>query len=69
MVPTTKKVCKWYEVCPLKKFYEQGKLEKEWIERYCKGDYESCVRYQMEERGKPHPDNMLPNGELRKDLK
>lgn len=53
----------------MKKFYEQGKLEKEWIERYCKGDYESCVRYQMEERGEPHPDNILSNGEIREDLK
>lgn len=53
----------------MKKFYEQGKLKKMWIERYCKGDYKSCVRYRMEERGEPHPDNMLPNGRIREDLK
>jgi len=53
----------------MKRSYEQGRLEKKWIERYCKGDYESCVRYQMEERREPHSDNMLPNGEIRKDLK
>lgn len=52
----------------MKRFYEQGRLEKGWIERYCKGDYKSYVRYRMEERGEPHPDNMLPNGELREDL-
>ena len=63
-----KKVCKWYEACPLKRFYEQGKLEKKWIDRFCKGDCESCVRYQMEEMGELHPDNMLPNGELKEDL-
>jgi hypothetical protein len=68
MVFNPEKVCKWYEVCPLKKFYAQGKLEKKWIERYCMGNFKSCVRYQMEEKGEPHPDNMLPNGELRKDL-
>ena len=38
------KVCKWYEVCPMKRFYEQGKLEGEWVEEYCKGDYRRCVR-------------------------
>ncbi len=30
--------CKWYPVCPMKKFYEEGKLDKRWIELYCKGD-------------------------------
>ncbi len=64
-----RKICKWYEVCPMKRFYDEGKLEEKWIECYCKGDYKSCVRYQMEERGEPHPDNMLPNGEIREDLK
>jgi len=62
-------VCKWYEVCPVKRFYEQGRLEKKWVETYCWGNYESCVRYQLEESGQPHPDNLLPDGEIRKDLK
>ena len=53
----------------MKRFYEQGKLERKWVDRFCKGDYETCVRYQMEARGEPHPDNMLPNGEIREDLK
>lgn len=61
--------CKWFEVCPLKRFYEEGKLEMKWIEEYCKGDYKNCVRYKMEEKGMPHPDNMLPNGEIKDDLK
>ena len=63
------KVCKWYEVCPMKRFYEQGKLEGRWVEEYCKGDYRLCVRYWLEERGEPHPDNMLPDGEIRQELK
>ena len=54
--------CKWYPVCPMKRFYENGRLNKEWIEQYCKGDWESCVRYQMEESGKAHQDWMLPDG-------
>ena len=63
------KTCKWFEVCPLKRFYEEGNLEKKWIKDYCKGDYKSCVRYKMEEKRITHPDNMLPNGEIRDDLK
>jgi len=60
--------CKWYPVCPMKKFYEEGKLDKRWIELYCKGDWESCIRYQMEEEGRFHPDYMLPDGSLDKKL-
>jgi len=63
------KTCKWFEVCPLKRYYEEGKLKKKWIEDYCKGDYKNCVRYKMVEKGIPNPDNMLPNGEIRDDLK
>ncbi|NIA08790.1 MAG: uracil-DNA glycosylase [Nitrospiraceae bacterium] len=48
----------------MKRFYEQKKLDKKWLKDYCLGDWGKCVRYQMEERGEPHPDNMLPNGEI-----
>ncbi|MBN3034801.1 MAG: uracil-DNA glycosylase [Bacteroidales bacterium] len=58
------KVCKWYPVCPMKMLYQEGRLEEKWIELYCRGDWESCVRYQMEERGQPHSDNMLPDGTM-----
>ncbi|PNR98160.1 hypothetical protein X927_08270 [Petrotoga mexicana DSM 14811] len=61
--------CKWYIVCPMKRYYDEGKLDKKWIENYCHGDYKSCVRYQMEETGKYHPDNMLPDGTIDKRLK
>ncbi|MFP4620706.1 MAG: uracil-DNA glycosylase [Bacteroidales bacterium] len=56
--------CKWYHVCPMKYFYNQGKLSKFWIDRYCKGDWKSCERYRMEENNIPHPDNMLPDGTI-----
>ena len=56
------KDCKWYPVCPMRRFYEEGKLNQKWIELYCKGDWESCIRYQMEENGEYHPDWMLPDG-------
>jgi hypothetical protein len=58
------KECKWYQVCPMKTYYEQGRLDKKWIDMYCKGDWDSCIRYAMEESGQPHPDNMLPDGSI-----
>jgi len=63
------KDCKWYEECPMKKYYEEGLIDKKWVELYCKGDWESCIRYHLEESGKPHPDYMLPNGVVSEKLK
>lgn len=57
-------ICKWYGVCPLKRFYEQGILDKKWVKNYCRGDYAICVRYMMEENGTYHPDTMLPDGTI-----
>jgi len=62
-------VCKWYHSCPIKRFTDQGKLERYWIENYCLLSNKNCIRYQMEENNQFHPDNMLPNGEVKKDLK
>ena len=64
MESTDEKMCKWYSVCPMKFFYEQGQLEKYWINQYCFGNCKACVRYEMEETGKSHPDNMLPDGSV-----
>ena len=61
--------CKWFPVCPMKRFYEEGKLDKSWIELYCKGDWQKCVRYQMEESGQSHPDWMLPDGSIDEKLR
>lgn len=58
--------CKWYQVCPMKYYCEQGKLDLKWIELYCKGNWKECVRYKMEEKGEYHSDMMLPNGEMLK---
>ena len=62
------KVCKWYSCCPIKFYVEQGKLERKWIENYCLVGNKDCVRYKMEENGIYHPNNLLPNGELRENL-
>jgi len=56
--------CKWYSCCPLKRYYEARKLDKKWVELYCKGDWESCIRFHLEESGEPHPDWMLPDGSI-----
>ncbi|MFX0155861.1 MAG: uracil-DNA glycosylase [Candidatus Hodarchaeota archaeon] len=61
------KICKWYLVCPIKFFVDNGKLERKWIENFCLVGNKSCVRYQLEENGKPYPDNLLPNGEIKND--
>jgi hypothetical protein len=57
-------ICKWFSVCPLKRFLEQGRLDKRWVESYCRGNYRVCVRYKMEEKGEYHPDNMMPDGTI-----
>ena len=64
-----KEICKWYDVCPLKLFYEEDRLDKRWVEDYCLGDYSKCVRYKMEEEGLSHADNMMPDGTIDKTLK
>jgi len=63
------KVCKWYFCCPIKYYVESGKLERKWIEEYCLISNIDCVRYEMEENGIEHPDNLLPNGEIREGLR
>jgi len=63
------KVCKWYFCCPIKYYVESGKLERKWIEEYCLISNIDCVRYEMEEKDIEHPDNMLPNGEIREGLR
>lgn len=60
--------CKWYSCCPIKEYSEAGKLERYWIEEYCLVSNKNCLRYKMEEKGEYHPDNMLPNGEIREGL-
>jgi hypothetical protein len=52
----------------MKRFFEAGKIDKKWVENYCHGDNKSCQRYQMEERGEYHPDNMLPDGSIDQSL-
>ena len=61
--------CKWFPVCPMKRYYEAGRLDEYWIKNYCKGNNKSCKRYIMEEAGQYHPDWMLPDGTLDESLR
>jgi len=53
----------------MKRYFEEGKLDKKWVEEYCWGNYQYCVRRKMEEKGQYHPDNMLPDGIIDEKLK
>jgi hypothetical protein len=53
----------------MKRFYEEGKLDKKWVKNYCWQDHKNCKRYEAAEKGIPHPDNMLPNGKIKESLK
>ena len=48
----------------MKYYSEAGKIDKLWTKQYCHGEWKSCVRYQKEEAGIYHPDNMLPSGKI-----
>ena len=52
----------WYSVCPLRRFERSGMIGNEWNEKYCSGEYRSCVRYQKEQAGIPHMDTLMPDG-------
>jgi len=58
--------CKWFNICPLRRFERKGKLDNIWANEYCKSDdnWKNCRRYQLEEQCVYHPDNVLPDGEI-----
>jgi hypothetical protein len=56
--------CKWHDYCPLREFEKQGLISDKWRKQYCEGNYTKCKRYQMTEKGEPHPDNMMPDGTI-----
>jgi hypothetical protein len=60
--------CIWYFCCPMKRYRERGLIDPSWVERYCHGMWEECVRFQKVKAGEPHPDWMLPDGTLDESL-
>ncbi len=63
-----KSECKWFPVCPMKYYNDRGMIDPKYVRLYCMGDWESCIRYQKEEAGIYHPDNMLPDGVIDESL-
>jgi len=53
----------------MKRYFETGKLKRIWIDKYCWGNWNICVRYKLEEGGKYHPDWMLPDGSINEELR
>ncbi|MCK5538385.1 MAG: hypothetical protein KAI79_16275 [Bacteroidales bacterium] len=52
----------------MKFFFEKKQIEKSWIDNFCFDNWHQCVRYQKEEQGIYHPDNMMPNGNINNKL-
>jgi hypothetical protein len=56
--------CKWHRMCPLRRLERQGIIGPAWRRTYCQSDtqWRKCQRYNMEEQGIAHADNMMPDG-------
>ena len=42
--------CKWFYVCPMKRYFEGEKLDNKLFDSYCRGEWANCMRYEMEEK-------------------
>jgi|SRR5690554_1159058 len=62
------KPCKYYYSCPIRSYTESGRLERYWMENYCLVANQNCIRYKLEEKGEYHPNNMLPDGQIKMGL-
>ena len=58
------RICKWYYCCPIKIYTDEKKLKHYWVENYCLIGNTDCIRYQKEEAGEIHHDNLLPDGTI-----
>ena len=58
------KECKWKYVCPVYFRAKNNEINYSWVDNYCSVNNNDCVRYQMEEKGEPHSDKMLPDGRI-----
>lgn len=66
-----KNACRWYnETSGMKRAYDQGLLDKKWIEDYCWNSGKGCVRKKrFEEEGYVSPDYVLPDGTVDENLR
>ena len=63
--------CRWYDsTSGMKRAYDSGMLDKEWIDEYCMNGGRGCVRKKrFEEEGYVSPDYVLPDGTVDENLK
>ena len=66
--PPGYKKCIWFDYCSIPEFTLEGKIPPQWKKFYCDVGSPFCKRYQMENLGRYIPDNMLPDGIIRKHL-
>lgn len=66
-----KKLCRWYdETSAMKRAYDKGLIDKEWVEKYCWNSGKNCIRKKrFEEEGYVSPDYVLPDGTESEKLK
>ena len=59
-------ICRWYnESSGMKRAYDKGWLDKQWIEDYCWNGGTGCIRKKrFEEEGYVSPDYVLPDGTI-----
>ena len=61
---SNKKPCIWYNVCPIKTYADNNMIPTKWVKEYCLKANKNCIRYQLENKGQFHPDNMMPDGSI-----
>ncbi len=66
---TSNLICPNLTVCSIFEHLIAEDAEHNYIQHYCKGDFEACQRKQIQDAGEPVPPSMLPDGsELPDDL-
>ena len=63
-----KNKCKWFNICPLRRFEKERKLNLVWRNKYCLGNFQKCQRYIETLKEVSHPANILPDGSINKSL-
>lgn len=53
----------------MKRYYEEGLIDRKWVDEYCMDHWDLCKRYWKEEKGEYHPDWMMPDGTIDEALK
>ncbi|MDK2944504.1 hypothetical protein Y696_01895 [Mesotoga sp. H07pep.5.4] len=60
--------CISYYECPVVRAYENGKINREWIEMYCEKDWTECARFRLDDLLSVSTDFVLPDGSVEERL-